>query len=239
MEEENKPMKKLILTGLILVSPLAVAQKAWHGEGDLAYNLTTGNSDSETLLAKLQLVYERGRWTHTGQFEAVNTSEDDSRSAEAYILREQSDFAISESTYAFGGFRYEDNRFSGYEYQASVKTGLGKHLIDDGVTEFDIEGGLGYRRSEEQDTGETFNEVIAIAAAKYHRQLTETTRFESDFLSESGQDNAYLELVLGVKVKINASLALKVGYTVKHNTDVPADREKTDTLTSVGLNYSF
>ena len=232
-------MKKLLITGLMLASPFAMAQKDWHGEGDLAYNLATGNSESETLLTKLQLVYERGRWTHTGQLEAINTSEDNERSAEAYILREKSDFALSDTTYAFGGFRYEDNRFSGYEYQAAVKTGLGKHLLDDGITVFDIEGGVGYRRSEEQDTGETLNEAIAIGSAKYHRQLTDTTRFESDFLTEAGQDNTYMELVLGVKVKINAKLALKVGYTVKHNTDVPETSEKTDTLTSVGLNYAF
>ena len=236
-------MKKLILAALVVASPFTLAQeteeKHWSGEGDLAYSRATGNTESETLLSKLKLVYAEGRWTHTGQLEAINTSEDDQRSAESYVLKEQSNFDISDTTYAFGGFRYEDNRFSGYEYQASVKAGLGKHLIDDGVAVFDIEGGVGYRRSEEQDTGETFNEAIAIAAAKYHRQLTETTRFESDLNVESGKDNTYAEFVMGVKVKINSRLALRVAYMVKHNTDVPDDTENTDTLTSVGLNYNF
>ena len=232
-------MKKLVLATLLAVSPLAFAEKSWHGEGDLAYNKASGNTQSESLLAKLQLVYELERWKHTGQLEAVNTSEDGNRSAEAYVLKAQSDYAISETTYGFGAVRYEDNRFSGYDHQASVKTGLGKHIINDGTTVFDLEGGVGYRNSKEQTTGDTLNEAILNAAARYHRQLTETTHFEADISTESGKDNTFIEGVAGLKVKINSSLALKVAYSVKHNTDVPVDTKRTDTLTSVGLNYSF
>lgn len=227
---------------LLLASSAAYADekvKDWRGEGDLAYNRASGNSSSEALLAKLQIVYERDRWTHTGQIEAVNTSEDEVRSAESYTLKAKSDWAINDDTYAFGRFRYEDNRFSGYEYQTSLTSGLGKHLIDDGITVFDVEGGIGYRYSEEAFTGDTSGEAIAIGLAKYHRKLTETTRFETDLSVESGSDNTFIESVTGVKVKINSSLALKVAYTVKHNTDVPDDTKNTDTLTSVGLNYSF
>lgn len=232
-------MKQLLITGLLAVTPLAYAEKNWHGEGDLAYNRASGNSSSEALLTKLKLVYEQQRWTHTGQIEAINTSEDDERSAEAYTLRAKSDYAISETLYGFGAFRYEDNRFSGYEYQSSLTGGVGVHLIDDEITQFNVEGGLGYRQSEESGTGETFDEAIAIGAVKYYRVLTETTRFESDLNTEAGQDNTYIEGVFGVKVKINSRLAMKVAYTVKHNTDVPADTKNTDTLTSVGISYSF
>lgn len=236
-------MKKLLIAGMVAIAPMAFAEvdaeKNWHGEGDLAYNKASGNSESEALLTKLKLVYEQKRWTHTGQVEAINTSENDERSAESYVLKAKSDFAISEANYAFGTGRYEDNRFSGYEYQTSLAVGLGRHIIDTDVAKFDLEAGVGYRISEEQDTGEQLNETIVIGSARYHRVLTETTRFESDLNVESGKDNTYAEAVVGLKVKINSRLALKVAYTAKHNTDVPAGTENTDTLTSVGLNYNF
>ncbi|KJS05323.1 MAG: hypothetical protein VR73_12460 [Gammaproteobacteria bacterium BRH_c0] len=224
---------------MILLAPLAQAEKNWQGEGDLAFNKSSGNSKSESLLAKLKLEYNQERWTHSGQIDAINASSDDTRSAEAYTLLGKTEYDITERAYAFGRGRYEDNRFSGYEYQASLTTGLGMHIIATDITTFDIEGGVGYRRSEEQDTGETANEAIATAAAKYYRELTETTRFESDLFVESGADNTYVESVLAIRVKINSRLGLKVAYAVKHNTDVPVDTKKTDTLTSVGLNYSF
>jgi len=238
-------MKKLMMAASIALVTVTCAQAAdktdrsWHGEGDLAFNKASGNSSSETLLAKLKLVYEWDRWTHTGQIQAINTSENDARSAEAYTLRAKSDFDISDTLYGFGAFRYEDNRFSGYEYQSSLTAGLGKRIINTDVTQFNIEGGLGYRRSEEMDAGEKFDEAIAIGAAKYYRTITDTTQFESDVNIESGEDNTYVESVVGLKVRINASLALKMAYTVKHNTDVPDGTKNTDTLTSVGLNYSF
>jgi putative salt-induced outer membrane protein len=241
-------MRKLLIFGLpmLLVSTTTLAQnpapaktRSWHGEGDLAYNKASGNSSSEALLAKLQIVYKRDRWTHTGQLEALNTSEDDVRSGESYGLKAKSDYAFAETLYGFGRFRYEENRFSGYEYQSSLTSGLGKHLIDDGTTVFDIEGGVGYRYSEEAMTGETSGKPVAIGLIRYHRKLTATTRFETDLSVESGSDNTFVESVSGLKVKINSSLSLKLAYTVKHNTDVPNDTKNSDTFTSVGLNYSF
>lgn len=244
-------MQKLLITGLAVISPLALAEveeesplqdttpSAWQGEGDLAYNRVSGNSDTQTLLAKLKLIYARDRWTHMGEVEAVNSSESSQRTAEAYTLKLKSDFAISERTYGFGSFRYEDSRFSGYEYQSSVAAGLGVHLINDDITQFNVEGGLGYRASQEQGSSETLDEAILKGLLQFHRQLTETTRFETDLNVESGKENTFLESVTGLKVKINSSLALRLAYTLKHNSEVPPGVQKSDTLTSVGLNYSF
>lgn len=232
-------MKKLLPIGLALIAVNTYAERDWRGEGDLAFSKASGNSQSESLLANLSIVYERDRWTHTGRIEAVNTSEDDERSAEAYVLTGKSDFSLNETYYVFGKGRYEDNRFSGYEYQASATTGLGMHVIDSEVAKFDLEAGVGYRRSEEQGTGNTLNEAVVTLGGIYTRQITETTRFDGRLQTESGKDNTYAESELAVRVKINSHLAMKVAYLVKHNTDVPDGTKNTDTLTSVGLTYSF
>jgi len=42
---------------------------------------------------------------------------------------------------------------------------------------------------------------------------------------------------LGLEVTIKGALGLRVGYQVRHNTDVLPGVEKTDTLTTVGLLY--
>jgi len=232
-------MKKLLAICLIAASPMVYGEKNWTGEGDIAYNRATGNTDTNALLANLKLIYERDKWRHTGQVEAINSSENDTRSAESYTLRAKSDYQLSDALYTFGAFRYEDNRFSGYEYQSSLAAGLGYKIIDTEATQFNVEGGAGYRRSEEAITGETFNEAVGIAAVRFHHELTDTTRFESDLNVESGADNTFAESVIALKVRINSRLALRVAYTVKHNTDVPDDTKNTDTMTSVGLNFNF
>src|SRR5690606_22372856 len=188
----RKPMKKLVPLILMGAAPFVAAESVnspWSGEGDLAFSKSSGNTRNESLLAKLMVAYTDGRWTHSGQLEAVNASEDDSRSAEAYVLRGKTQYALDDRYYAFGNGRYQDDRFSGYEYQASLVGGVGVHVIATERALFDLEAGAGYRRSEEQDAGETFNEPVLLLASKYHRELTETTRFENDLSVESGADN--------------------------------------------------
>lgn len=232
-------MKYLITFLLAVASFSAVAETKWEGEGELGYLLATGNTETESLVSRFKLIYTRERWKHTGQLEAINSSESEERTAESYTAKTESDYSMSEKYYAFGSTRYEDNRFSGYEYQAAGAAGFGVHVIQTEATTFDLRAGLGYRRSEEQDTQETLEEAIIRLSSKYYTQLTETTRFEGDLLVESGEENIYTEATLAVKVKINDHLAMKAGYGIKNNSDVPADTEHTDTLTSVSLTYSF
>ena len=54
---------------------------------------------------------------------------------------------------------------------------------------------------------------------------------------EAGSDNTYVQNDLGLEVTITGALGLRVGYQVRHNTDVVPGVEKTDTLTTVGLLY--
>jgi len=57
------------------------------------------------------------------------------------------------------------------------------------------------------------------------------------FLVETGSDNTYLQNDIGLEVSINGALALRLGYQVRHNSDVLPGTEKTDTLATVGLIY--
>ena len=47
------------------------------------------------------------------------------------------------------------------------------------------------------------------------------------------------ESVTALKARLVGDLALVASYTVKHNTDVPALTEKTDTYTALSLEYVF
>jgi putative salt-induced outer membrane protein len=56
---------------------------------------------------------------------------------------------------------------------------------------------------------------------------------------EAGSENTYFESVTALKARLVGDLALVASYTVKHNTDVPALTEKTDTYTALSLEYAF
>ena len=102
-----------------------------------------------------------------------------------------------------------------------------------------LEGGVGYRRSEEQGTGIKTSEPTFVGSAKWAYQATATTELSNNFRVESGSDNTFVENEVAARVKINSSMGLKVSYLVRNNSDVPVGTEKTDTLTSVSLDYKF
>ena len=58
-------------------------------------------------------------------------------------------------------------------------------------------------------------------------------------LVESGKYNTFAQNELGVSVAMNSHLALKAGLQARHNSEVEAQRKKTDTLTTMNVVYKF
>ncbi len=217
----------------------AAPPKKLSGEGGLGLIINSGNTDNESLNGNLKAAYKTSKWKHSFGIDARKTTENNSTTAERYLLTEKSDYKFGERTYAFGAFRYDDDRFSGFEYQASITAGIGWHIIKRENTHLDLEVGAGYRENKIDATGLTEDETIGRLAGHFDTLLTESTSFTQDLLVESGEENTSSESVTGIKVAMNKTLALKFTYTVKHNSDPPAGNESTDRTTAVTLVYSF
>ena len=223
------------LACLCVCAPPAWAE--WTAKGDVGAALATGNSENQAASANLDVKYERDRWQHGAGFSGNYGSDGDETTAQRWELRGQTQYALTERAYAFGAARYEDDRFSQYDYQASLAGGLGYKIIDTERTKFWVQGGPGFRRAEVRDTGETEDGMIFRGDVGFEHQLTDTTKVVDKFLVETGSDNTYLQNDLGLEVTITGALGLRVGYQVRHNTDVLPGIEKTDTLTTIGLLY--
>ena len=225
------------LAAALFIAGPAAAQD-WSGEGELGLSVTTGNTETENLNARLRASRSEGPWTNSGSLELLRESENGETSAERYLLILKSAYDWSERNYGFGSLRYDDDRFSGYQYQVSLTGGVGRHFIRTERTKLDIEFGPGYRASETDD-GTTHEEAILHGNLDFTHQLTETTTVLETFLVEAGDANTHVESETGLKVAINSRLAMKTAFKVKHNSEVEPGREKTDTITSVNLVYGF
>ena len=47
--------------------------------------------------------------------------------------------------FAFGALAYQDDRFSGFQYQASASGGLGYRFFNSDTTKLSVQAGVGYR----------------------------------------------------------------------------------------------
>ena len=209
----------------------------WTGKGDIGASFATGNSENKAASANLELKNKVGQWQHTFGFAGNYGHDGDDKTAQRWELRGQTQYEITERAYGFGAARYEDDEFSQYDYQASLAGGLGYKIIDTDRAKFWVQGGPGYRYAKLADTGETEDGVIFRGDVGFEHQLTETTKIVDRFLIEAGSDNTYLQNDLGLEVTITGALGLRVGYQVRHNTDVAPTIENTDTLLTVGLLY--
>ena len=214
-------------------------KRAWGGEGELGYTATSGNTDAESLNAKLGISSEKDKWKHTASIESLRSTTDNVTSAESLVFKERSEYSFTEKSYVFGKLRYEDDKFSGYDYQASVSLGVGSRFIKTERQLLDASIGAGYRALKDSATGETREGGIALADLVYEYSFSPTAKFTQSLSVESGEDNTRSESETGLKNKINGNLASKISYLVKHNSDVPLGTEKTDKVLTVSLVYSF
>lgn len=235
----SKQLGIRFLTAIIALAAPNLFAETWGGKGELGFVLSRGNSEAETVNAKLEMAKETDAWKNAFTLAALQTASDGNRSAERYAASWQTDFRFRPRSYWYNGARVEDDRFSGFNYQASLTSGFGHRFVDDDSLKLFGQAGLGYRRLENALTRVAENNLIFTGELRYEQQLTETTSLRNKLLLESGEANTFLSNELALQVKINSRLSLAAGLGVRHNTDPPASRKKTDTLTTLNLVYGF
>lgn len=231
---------RLTFFSAILVSlPLAVSAGEWKGEAAAGLLLTSGNSETESANGKFELIYLHNQWKNRFTATAINSGDEMGRTVERYTVSDQLDYNFTERDYAFAAIDYERDRFGGFRQRTVESLGYGRHVLTGPEHILDVEIGAGARQTEEQDTGMKEDEVIGRLGGRYLWTLTETSSFGQTLRVEGGENNTFTEAVTELKMSIIGNLFAAVLFTVRNNTDVPPDTEKTDTITAVNLSYSF
>lgn len=232
-------------TPVVLIAAAAVSAMAapamaeWKGKSELGIVFARGNSDTDTANASLGMTTESTQWKHGFGIAALRAATSGNKTAERYGGFWQSDYKISDRDYWFGGLRAERDKFSGFDYQASLTTGYGRKFIDTATTKFSGQIGVGYRRSKNSVTGATTGDAIGTGQLAFEQALTDTTKLVDKLVVESGSHNTFASNELALQVKMSDSFALAAGLAVRHNSDPPAGLKKTDTLTTLNLVYGF
>ncbi len=232
--------KIALISALFFSAPLYAAEgdSEWNGEVELGIVSTSGNTETSTINLNTKLENNREQWKHLILFNTLHSSSEDNSTAERYVLIGKSDYKIDAISYAFGRVSYEDDRFSGFEYQATEVLGYGRKIIQEPTLKLDVEGGPGMRQSKAENASSE-NEGILYLSGNLKWDISETSRFTEDLFTEIGEDITITKSVTGLKAQINGDLAMRVTFTAKHTSKVPAPKKKVDTETGISLVYSF
>lgn len=133
-----------------------------------------------------------------------------------------------------------------------ASVGAGYKFIDSERTQLSATLGAGFRRLRPEQLikdaagnviarikGEASDDIVANAGLAYQQQITASTKLIDKFLVESGSENTFAQNDFSIEVAMTDTLALSLGYSVRHNTDPPAGLEKTDRQTTANLVYNL
>lgn len=262
MNSKKLNSKKLmgVIALLAIASGSAIAEEvksSWKSSAELGYVGTSGNTNTETVKAGFDISYEIEKWLHKGHAEAFSTTSEttdattvpaiikDERTAAKWLVSGQSDYKFNEFDYFYGLISYEDDRFSGFQYQAKLSVGYGRKVIHTDSHELKLEIGPGYRKFRIEQApppaplAESENETLARVNAGYVWTISKTSKFTENLTGEFGADQDELKSVTALTANINSTLAMKLSYTVKNLDVVPAGKENTDKEAAVTLVFTF
>ena len=218
----------------------------------VGYVSSHGNTNAQTANAKLEVTYNVDAWKHDLQLAGLYGKSNDIVSAERLDTQWQSNYNFTNRLYAFGALHYDDDKFSGFQYQEIVSAGAGYSLIKRADATLDAQLGVGYRRLRPELLGkdaagdvisrtplEVETGAVATATIKGMYAFNSSTRLTDVLAVESGSDNTMLQNDLGLQVNMTKALAITVGYELRRNSSPPAGLVKTDSLVTFNLAYAF
>ncbi|MBU3004067.1 DUF481 domain-containing protein [Paraglaciecola arctica] len=239
--------KPLILLGLCAAGNAFAADevKPFTMDGEFGYIATTGNTETTSVKGKLSAHQELTQWSNDYTLEAlykkdeVGDSPVDETTAQKYFLSAQGNYKLENPDHRLFGFAsYEDDRFSSYNYQATLAAGWSQKMWEDDTSKFSYSIGPGYSFAETTD-GVEQNGMIVRAALDYNWKISDTATFKQLLSTEVGSDNTKSKSETSVSAQISGGLSLKLSFLMDHNSDVEGDTDKLDTQTAVTLVYSF
>ncbi len=244
----NKMILRIALAALILgISVQAWAEDEqegpWSGKIAAGYLAISGNTESTNFTGSAEVNWDGARWHHTLSGNALGKSEDKETTAEAYKAAYQAKFDLSDRAYLFGLVDYNKDRFSSYDQQIFETFGIGQRILKKDKHELNGELSAGASQSKlvlDPPPGtDNVNEAVFRVAGDYKWIISENSTFSQKLSVTSGSSNTYTESVTELSAGIIGALSTVLGYTVKHNSDVSAGKDKTDTYASISLEYVF
>ena len=218
--------------------------------GEFGLVVAAGNTNTSTMTAKINSSQELKLWSYQiigdmlykRSTTEIDGKDVDATSAQKMFLSTQVDYKLNDpSNRIFVYAEYEDKRFSGFDYQASVAAGWSSRLWRDDISELKYSIGPGYAVSKyEPDKNLPDSQGLIVRAAfEYKHHFSQQATFRQFVSAEAATDATKTKSETSLSTKINGSLAMKLTFIMSHDSSIGEERKELDTETAVTLVYQF
>jgi len=147
---------------------------------------------------------------------------------------------FTDRLYAYANADYFQDDFGAFETGYFVGTGLGYKLIQPEPLAWDLSAGLGYRSQKSQGPlSITENELALRARSDIDYQFNDAVSLYNDTELLYSASDTYIWNEVGLTAQLMGNLAARASFRVDNHSTVPLGREKTDTITRIGVVYTI
>ncbi|TXI09273.1 MAG: DUF481 domain-containing protein [Rhizobium sp.] len=226
----------LAAPALVIAEPLP---NGWSGDIGAGYIASNGNTKSSSANAKLSLIYTQDAWQNNFLATALGTTSEGESTGEQYNVADKLSYDFTPNDYVLGSVEWFKDLDGAIGRRTVESVGYGRHVLNGPLHTLDLEAGIGARQEVVNVTNERNNNLIGRFAGKYSWKISDTSAFNEALKIETGSSDTFTESITELKVNVVKNIFASLSYTFRHNSTVPSDTGKTDTITALNLSYAF
>ena len=229
-----------MLTFMVLAADAAIAQEE-NGvtkEIQLGALFTSGNTEDQTLNFAGSIGLLQDLWEYVFSLDGLFSSNENDVTGQRFYAVASANYEFTQNSFFLTRLAHEDDRFSGFDSQSDITFNYGRKLLGSiADMELTLNAGVGVRWSRLDDSD--FVEPIVRLAGDYEWKISDTASFGQQLSVEAGNEANIYRYETSIETQILNNLSLRFSINIKHQTDVPAGREKTDTETAITFVMNF
>ncbi len=230
----------ILLSFLLCAFFLSAEETGWKTNLGLSYVATTGNTSTQTFSGKLDSQGPAGpiRCRFKGNY--MLTRDNGSEKANKLDLSARGEKLIWSKLFAFIESAYLIDKYSGYDYRASIGPGLGLDLLANDMHQLKwLTSAIMYYDRFSVGDVETDSYGSVKTALNYGWNMQENVKFAvngSYLVSLENSEKYFVNTDASMNVAINSRLAIGVSYQVNFQNSLPSPEiRKTDTAFTTSL----
>ena len=224
----------------------------WKGQGELGGFRSTGNTRNLGLSGGIKLVKDAVKWRLNLQARADYERNKGKTTRDQLTATIEPNYKFDKKLYAYGLAQFERDRFQGFSARYTLSGGLGYELVRTKDLRLAVKAGPAYRITEFAG-GNSESSLAGLIGLDLDWTISDHLKFSQDaggtWASDAqgytsavaiiDSDNATFQATSALDAKLIGSLSARFSYPIEHETNPPAGRIKTDTLSRATLVYDF
>jgi putative salt-induced outer membrane protein len=211
----------------------------WSGSVVLGATVRTGNTDNAGVTGEGTLRFDEGPWHHRGKAAGDYLRNRTETQEQAYEAEYEVRYDLDERNFTYGLARYEDDRFSGYDYEVTSSAGLGRHLVKEEGHEWTVTLGPSFRVAQPSDSESQERSLGARFTNLLSWELSDSAKVENETEAQAERERLRINNDVALKVRLVEQLSAQLSFGFEYRSDAPEDAEHSDTTTRAAIVYDF